>query len=227
MPASSTSSARRSAESGVSAAGFSTTVLPQASAGPSFQLAMLSGKFQGTIRPDDAERLAEGRVHPARDGDRLAVVLVDRAGVEVEDLGDHADLAARARDRLADVLRLDLGELLGVLLDERREPPQQARPVGRGDRPPGRKRGLGPRDGGVGLLEAGLLELGDRLLRRRVEHGESHGDDSTRSRPACARGPATCRPRQSAPASMLRDNRVASFDRSLDRVTTVRRGEPD
>ena len=49
MPASSASSASRSAESGVSSAGFSTTVLPHASAGPSFQLAMLSGKFQGTI----------------------------------------------------------------------------------------------------------------------------------------------------------------------------------
>ena len=45
------SSSSRRAESGVSSAGFSTTVFPQASAGPSFQLAMLSGKFQGTIRP--------------------------------------------------------------------------------------------------------------------------------------------------------------------------------
>ena len=51
IPASSTSSASRSAERGVSSAGFRTTVFPQASAGPSFQLAMLSGKFQGTIRP--------------------------------------------------------------------------------------------------------------------------------------------------------------------------------
>ena len=51
MPASSTSSASRSAESGVRAAGLSTTVLPHASAGPSFQLVMLSGKFQGTISP--------------------------------------------------------------------------------------------------------------------------------------------------------------------------------
>ena len=51
MPASRASSARRSADSGVSSAGLSTTVLPQASDGPSFQLAMLSGKFHGTIRP--------------------------------------------------------------------------------------------------------------------------------------------------------------------------------
>ena len=51
IPASSASSASRSAESGVSSAGFSTTVLPVASAGPSFQDEMLSGKFHGTIRP--------------------------------------------------------------------------------------------------------------------------------------------------------------------------------
>ncbi len=51
MPASSASSASRSDESGVSSAGFSTTVLPHASAGPSFHDAMLSGKFHGVISP--------------------------------------------------------------------------------------------------------------------------------------------------------------------------------
>ena len=39
------------AVSGVSSAGFSTTVLPAASAGAIFQEAIASGKFQGTIRP--------------------------------------------------------------------------------------------------------------------------------------------------------------------------------
>ena len=39
------------AVSGVSSAGLSTTVLPAASAGPSFHAAITSGKFQGTIRP--------------------------------------------------------------------------------------------------------------------------------------------------------------------------------
>ena len=121
---------------------------------------------------DDAERLAEGDVDAAADRDRLAVVLVDRAGVEVEDLRDHADLRARARDRLADVARLDPRELLAVLLDERREPAQQPRPIGRRDRSPGRERGLRARDGGVGLLDPRLLELGDRLLGGGVEDGQ-------------------------------------------------------
>ena len=50
-PVSAISSAMRSEVSGVSSAGFSTTVLPAARAGPSFQLQNISGKFQGTIWP--------------------------------------------------------------------------------------------------------------------------------------------------------------------------------
>jgi len=50
-PASSASSASRSAVSGVCSAGLSTTVQPAASAGPSFQAAISSGKFQGMICP--------------------------------------------------------------------------------------------------------------------------------------------------------------------------------
>ena len=51
MPASTMSSATRSELSGVSSAGFMTTVLPAARAGPIFQLQNMSGKFQGTIIP--------------------------------------------------------------------------------------------------------------------------------------------------------------------------------
>jgi hypothetical protein len=39
----------------------------------------------------------------------------------VQHLRDHPDLAARARDRLADVARLDPRELVVVLLDKRRQ----------------------------------------------------------------------------------------------------------
>src|SRR5438874_2411549 len=44
-------SAKRSAESGVVSAGLRTTVLPVASAGAIFHESMSSGKFQGTIWP--------------------------------------------------------------------------------------------------------------------------------------------------------------------------------
>ena len=82
----------------------------------------------GHDQADDAERLPEGQVDSAGDRDRLSVVLVDRARVEVEDLGHHADLAARAGDRLAHVGRLDRGELLARrLLDEFATSREQAR----------------------------------------------------------------------------------------------------
>ena len=51
IPASSAIRSSSMAVSGVSAAGFSTTVLPAASAGATFQEAIRSGKFQGTISP--------------------------------------------------------------------------------------------------------------------------------------------------------------------------------
>ncbi|MNO93857.1 hypothetical protein D3C76_854640 [compost metagenome] len=51
MPASSASSASRRAENGDCSAGLSTTELPAASAGASFQAAMSSGKFHGTTAP--------------------------------------------------------------------------------------------------------------------------------------------------------------------------------
>src|SRR5690606_38764210 len=50
-PASTSTSPRTRAASGVSDAGLSTTGLPQASAGASFQAAIIIGKFHGTIRP--------------------------------------------------------------------------------------------------------------------------------------------------------------------------------
>jgi hypothetical protein len=58
-PLAATSSATRRVVSGVSSAGLSTTVLPAASAGPSFQLVNISGKFHGTIWPDHPDRLAQ------------------------------------------------------------------------------------------------------------------------------------------------------------------------
>ena len=72
-------------------------------------------------------------------------------------------------DRLADVARLEARELLAVLLDERREPPQHPAAVGGRDGAPGGERLLRARDGCVRLLDAGGLDLGDRLLGRRVE----------------------------------------------------------
>ena len=51
MPASNAIFSNSSAVRGVSSAGLSTMVFPAARAGAIFQLAMVSGKFHGTIRP--------------------------------------------------------------------------------------------------------------------------------------------------------------------------------
>src|SRR5208283_4574773 len=51
QPTFNSNSPRRSAVSGVSSAGLSTTVQPVASAGPIFQAAIIHGKFHGIIAP--------------------------------------------------------------------------------------------------------------------------------------------------------------------------------
>jgi hypothetical protein len=107
-----------------------------------------------------------------RDRDRLAEVLVDRARVEVEDVRDHRGLRARVGDRLADVPGLQARELLAVLLEERGEPAEQPRTVGGRDGAPGREGALRRLDGVIRVLGARRRDLGDRLLRRRVQDGD-------------------------------------------------------
>jgi len=52
-------------------------VLPAASAGPIFQLASMSGKFQGTIKPTTPIGSRRVKSKPGlRDGDRLAHQLI-------------------------------------------------------------------------------------------------------------------------------------------------------
>ena len=89
-------------EAGVCSAGFSTTALPAARAGASFQVAMRSGKFQGMICADDAERLVEVV------GDGVVVDLRQRALLAAQDTGEVAEVVDRQRQvggqRLADRL---------------------------------------------------------------------------------------------------------------------------
>ena len=107
-PASRQISAKASAVSGVNSAGFSTTVLPAASAGAIFQASISSGKFQGMIWP----QTPTGAV--ARE---LALDQLGPAGVMVEVAGDQRDVdVARFADRLAVVQRLQHGEEALVLL---------------------------------------------------------------------------------------------------------------
>ena len=170
MPASRASSARRRAVSGVISAGLTTMVLPVASAGPTFHEVMAMGKFHGTMAATTPRGSWKVMSTPPATGHGRAPVLVHRAGVEVEDLGDHGHLVAALGDGLADVGRLQPGQLLTVLLDLGGEPPQQAGPVGRGHRPPGRAGLERPGHRRVGLLAPVAGDLGDDRLGGRVHH---------------------------------------------------------
>src|SRR6185503_10253349 len=64
-------------------------------------------------------RLAQGQVDAGlADRDGLAVQLVRRSRVVIEDEAGADDLAARPGDRLADVPALERGQFLAVLLDQ-------------------------------------------------------------------------------------------------------------
>ena len=82
-------------------------MLPAASAGPSFQQAIVSGKFHGHDQPDHAERLAHRPGLAAADRDRVPEQPLGAPGVVGERLGDHVHLAAGVADRLAGVAGLE------------------------------------------------------------------------------------------------------------------------
>jgi len=136
---------------------------------PSFNEAILSGKSQGWSG-DDADRLAESAFDAARNRHRPAVVLVYRARIEVEDRPHHLDLAAGAGERLADVFGLDPRQLLVVLIDDRRPPPQLAGTVARRHRTGSGKPHSHARPPHPSLPYPGRLELGEDLLRRRLQY---------------------------------------------------------
>ena len=125
---------------------------------------------------DDADRLATGvgvelaARHRHRDGGALH--LGGPAGEVAEQLGGDADVAAGGREALAVVERLELGELLGALVDQVADAPQQVRALARGHPRP-RRAGLegvaGGDDGAVGVDGRGLGDLDEDLLGGRVD----------------------------------------------------------
>src|ERR1700693_2088318 len=108
-PASCNSSPSRSAESGVCSAGFSTTVHPAASAGPSFHAAMSSGKFHGMICPTTptGSRTGYGRNFAGRSrGERNGVAF---------DLGGPTGVVAHVLDAQRDIRDAGDGQWLAVI----------------------------------------------------------------------------------------------------------------
>ena len=165
-------------------------MLPAASAGPSFQAAIVQREVPRHDQPDDAERLADGERLAAGDGDRVAEQPLGRAGVVAERVDHHPHLAARGADRLAGVARLEQRELLEVRLERVGERAQDAPPA---------RRGASARQRGQRLPRAGdgLVDLGRARAGNLGEHRLGGGlDDCQRVRQPPARRRAQRRRRR-------------------------------
>ncbi len=119
----------------------------------------------------DPERLAPDDRRVALDvlARRLALERSRAAGEEAQVVGRERHLVPRDRHRLADVLRLELRQLVGMLVDQVGELEQELRPVFRGLRRP-LCPGLARRaDGALDVLFAAPRHLGDHLAGGRVQ----------------------------------------------------------
>ena len=121
---------------------------------------------------DDAERLAPDDRRVAGDvlARRLALEMPRGAREEAEVVGRERHLVARGHERLADVARLELRQLLGILLEDVRELVQQLRALLRRRVQPGRQGLLRRLDRAVDVVGAAARHLGDRLAGGRVDH---------------------------------------------------------
>ncbi len=117
IPARSASAASASAVSGVSLAGFSTTVQPAASAGDDLARDHRAGKIPRRDRAADADRLAnrqDARIVALR-GNGLAIHPARFFRVELDIGRADIDLAARFRQRLALLRGEDQRDIVAIL----------------------------------------------------------------------------------------------------------------
>ncbi len=141
--------------------GFITTQLPAASAGPSFQLTNMTGKFHGTICPTTPSGSGHHVVEEA---------LLDRNHGALELVGHPAEVAERRSralhvktegvpQRVPGVAGLEQRQALRVVLDGIGQFQQQPPTIRRGQVAPVVKRLLGRRDRAVDVLLLGLRDL--------------------------------------------------------------------
>ena len=208
-PTSAASSASRSAVAGVCGSGLRTTAQPGGERGRELPRRHQERVVPGHDLGRDPDRLLL-RVEEERAADRVRAAgdRADRRGEEAEVLDRAADLRLHRRDRLADVARLELRELVAVRLDRVGERVQEARAlVRRGLAPVAVERGARSRDRAVDLGLAGELRRSEGLARRRLDElarlgaldglavdeeaelagcGDAHEPDDTAASPSAA-----------------------------------------
>ena len=143
------------------------------------------GRERGPELPDDHHQRVVPRGDPRDDPERLAAddrgvaldvlagrLALERArgtGEEAQVVGRERHLVPGDRERLADVLRLEQRQLLGVLVDHVGELEQQLHPVPRRLVEPVGQRLPGRRDGALDVRLGPARHFGDRLAGRRVQ----------------------------------------------------------
>ncbi len=146
--------------------------MPAASAGPHLPDRHHQRVVPGADAADDPDRLAPDHRRVALDvlAGRLALEVAGGAGEEAEVVGRERHLVARGHERLADVHRLELRELLGVLVHHVGELVEELRALLRRLLEPLRRGGLRRLDRAVDVLGAAARHLGDRLAGRGRDH---------------------------------------------------------
>jgi len=118
----------------------------------------------------DADGLEEGHDEAiAIDGDGLAAELVSPASVVAERLEDEVEVNASVINGLAVVSRLNLSELLAVLLDEVSKAVEETATVAGVHVTPGLESTTGSLDSEVHISLVGFLDLGDDVAGGRVD----------------------------------------------------------
>ena len=130
------------------------------------------GVVPGRDAGDDPERLApdDRRVPLYVLGGGLPLEIARSSGEEAKVVGRKGDLVARDRCRLAHVPRLELPELLGVLLHHVGQLEQDLHPVLRRLRAPLFPRCLRGVDRALDIALRAARHLGDHLAGRGIEH---------------------------------------------------------
>ncbi len=155
-PASIISSARRIGTDGSRSEGFRMKALPQAIAGANIHIGIIAGEVEGRDAGADADRLAH-RVHVDRGAcpfGKLTLLQMRDAADELADFEAAHDIALGVIDRLAMLLRKQLGKLVHVAVQKLDELEENARAALRVGRRPLRLGSLGVLDGGAEFLDA-------------------------------------------------------------------------